>query len=177
MSLVGVRGWQCGCGGFLPCRLPYCPLLHSPGPVWSPGAVMALGGRPGRRAQPVSSLWPAPADSSWARTPGPRVCSAPVQGLQHLPRASGLEAGGRGSEATLEGPRIPVVSRCPASPLGIHLYPCRLPADLRRHWQMQKQSLLLTVLPAPTIASGQSPVINPLTVSPGGPASLIKASS
>ena len=99
------------------------------------------------------------------------------QGLQHLPRASGLEAGGRGSEATLEGPRIPVVSRCPASPLGIHLYPCRLPADLRRHWQMQKQSLLLTVLPAPTIASGQSPVINPLTVSPGGPASLIKASS
>lgn len=46
-----------------------------------------------------------------------------IKGLQYLPRELGLEAGGRGSEATLEGPHIPAVSRCPASPLDIRLYP------------------------------------------------------
>ena len=112
-----------------------------------------------------------------ALTPGPRVCSAPD-------KVSGLSPGHLA--LTLEAVAVRLPLRVHASRLfpGVLLphrtstsAPGRLPADLRRHWQTQKQSHLLTVSPAATIASGQSPVINPLATSPGGPASLIKASS
>lgn len=156
--------------------LTYCPLLHSPGLVWSPRAVVALGGRLGqRRAQPVSSLWlPTP--------PGFRLLGHLY--VQLLSKVSSIFPGHLALRLEAMAVRLPLRVHASQRFPGVLLphwastsTPGRLPADLRRHWQMQKQSLLLAVLPAPTIASGQSPVINPLTVSPGGPASLIKASS
>lgn len=105
-----------------------------------------------------------------ALTPGPRVCSAPD-------KVSGLSPGHLA--LTLEAVAVRLPLRVHASRLfpGVLLPHWTSTSDLRGHWQTQKQSHLLTVSPAATIASGQGPVINPLATSPGGPASLIKASS